>query len=427
MNDFLTMGRYHAPPRGHDAMQVDLDILEQERLSALDRYDILDTPPETAFDRLTRLARNIFEVPIATVTFIDGHRQWFKSRQGLAEQEGCKSASFCNVAIRQDEPLVVPDTHLDDRFKSNPLVLGAPHIRFYAGAQLRTPDNYGIGTLCAIDTKPRVFDQRSVDILCDLAAAAMSELETHKLVSTDGLTSALSRHSFRSEAERAVALALRHGHALSCIAFDIDHFKNVNDTLGHAIGDLVLKRAVQACRDRLRHSDILGRTGGEEFAIVLPHTTVAAALKVAEEIRGTLAALRFAEEAAALDVSASFGVAGLDRLVRDLDELLRRADNALYAAKNGGRNRCAAWEAPVEAPGPGALRRVFKAGQIAFNTGQSVIDCTVRGLSEQGASLDVISSAGVPETFKLLIRADGLARRCSIIAKMNKRIEVAFQ
>jgi GAF domain-containing protein len=113
-------------------MQVSPDRFERERLAALDRYDILDTAPDRAFDRITGLVRKVFDVPISTVTFVDGHRQWFKSRQGVAEQETCKSHSFCNLAIRQDAPLVVPDTLLDDRFKGNALVLGAPHIRFYA-------------------------------------------------------------------------------------------------------------------------------------------------------------------------------------------------------------------------------------------------------------------------------------------------------
>jgi hypothetical protein len=113
---------------------------EAARLVALESYDILDTPGEEAFDRITRLARNVFSVPIAAVTFIDGHRQWFKSRQGVDEHQTCKADSFCNVAIRQNDVLVVPDALTDPRFAETGLVVGPPHIRFYAGAQLRSPE-----------------------------------------------------------------------------------------------------------------------------------------------------------------------------------------------------------------------------------------------------------------------------------------------
>jgi diguanylate cyclase (GGDEF)-like protein len=100
----------------------------------------------------------------------------------------------------------------------------------------------------------------------------MSELEAQKLPRTGSLTGALARSAFREEAERATALAARHHYALSCIAFDFDHFKPINDAHRHAVGDRVLIETVEACRDRLRSSDILGRIGGEEFAMVLPYT-----------------------------------------------------------------------------------------------------------------------------------------------------------
>ena len=130
---------------------------EAARLAALDSYDILDTPAEEAFDRITRIARNVFGTSMSTVTFVDGHRQWFKSRQGVLDHQTCKPDSFCNVALRQDEVLVVPDALNDPRFAETGLVTGAPHIRFYAGAPLRTSDGHGLGALCVIDTKPREF------------------------------------------------------------------------------------------------------------------------------------------------------------------------------------------------------------------------------------------------------------------------------
>src|ERR1700759_3748923 len=149
---------------------------EDARLAALDSYDILDTPSEEAFDRITRLARKIFNVSMSTVTLLDGHRQWFKSRQGVSDCETERRPALCNVAISLDRPLVVTDTHLDARFQNNPLVLGAPFLRFYAGAQLRSTDGFAIGTLCVMDTVPRSFDDGDASILSDLAQLVMSEL-----------------------------------------------------------------------------------------------------------------------------------------------------------------------------------------------------------------------------------------------------------
>jgi GGDEF domain-containing protein len=126
---------------------------------------------------------------------------------------------------------------------------------------LRSPEGHGLGALCIVDTKPREFGATEIAILRDLGDMVMRELESQRLTSTDSLTGALWRQGFRNEAQRAIALALRHKHATSCIVFDIDHFKQVNDKYGHAAGDVVLVECVQACRERLRASDIFGRIG----------------------------------------------------------------------------------------------------------------------------------------------------------------------
>ena len=109
---------------------------ESERLAALDEYDILDTSEEEIFDRITRMARQLFNVDMSMITFIDGHRQWFKSRQGVNYCEGPKGSSFCNRAVQDRAPLIVTDATTDERFHDNLLVMGAPFIRFYAGMPL---------------------------------------------------------------------------------------------------------------------------------------------------------------------------------------------------------------------------------------------------------------------------------------------------
>ena len=137
-------------------MQVPKNPLNEcDRLKDLFEYEVLDTGPENQFDDLTGLASQICEVPIALISLIDESRQWFKSRVGLEASETPRDISFCGHAIHGKDILEIPNTLVDDRFKDNPLVTGAPHIRFYAGMPLVTPKGHAIGTLCVIDKIPR--------------------------------------------------------------------------------------------------------------------------------------------------------------------------------------------------------------------------------------------------------------------------------
>lgn len=395
------------------------------RLATLARYDVLDTPPEESFDRITRLARRLFGVSMSTVTFLDGHRQWFKSRQGVTACETARGPAFCRVVVEQEAPLVVPDTALDPRFVDNPFVTGEPHLRFYAGVPLRMSDRVTIGTLCAMDTRPRSFAASDLDALTDLAAIAIDALELRALAETDALTGAASRRAFRAEIGRAVKLARRHKYPLTCMVMDLDHFKEVNDQQGHAVGDALLAAVIEACRGVLRESDVLGRLGGDEFAVILPHTGAAQGLRVAGKMRAAIAAVQVPGSAGPVAVTASLGVAQLDPAVKEADDLLAQADAALYDAKAAGRDRQAAFRTRAETPTTLA-RRVFKAGVITFNAGHSSIDCTVRSLSDAGAAIEVVSSAGIPDSFKLQIGQDGLSRACRVAAKREKRLEVEF-
>lgn len=150
---------------------------ENQRLAALQRYRLLDTAPEASFDRITSLASRLLEVPIALVTLIDAERQWFKSCVGIPLGETSRDTSFCAHAVLMASPFVVEDATLDARFAGNPFVLGPPYVRFYAGAQLTTPDGYALGTLCVIDTKPRRIGQREIDVLSDLARLVVDLIE----------------------------------------------------------------------------------------------------------------------------------------------------------------------------------------------------------------------------------------------------------
>jgi signal transduction histidine kinase len=150
---------------------------EPERLAALRRYDILDTLPEQVYDDLTDLAAHLCHTPIALVSLVDAHRQWFKSRRGLEARETDRAVSFCAHAIVTGQMFVVPDALRDERFADNPDVLSDPRIRFYAGAPLLSSDGHALGTLCVIDRKPRRLEEQELAMLSALGRMVMSQIE----------------------------------------------------------------------------------------------------------------------------------------------------------------------------------------------------------------------------------------------------------
>jgi diguanylate cyclase (GGDEF)-like protein len=317
---------------------------EAQRLAALHEYEVLDTPAEESFDRITRLARMALEAPIALVSFVEESRQWFKSNLGLDAKETARDVSFCTHAIEQDGPFIVRDTLLDPRFRENPMVVGSPHVRFYAGIPLRTPTGFRIGTLCVKDIKPRDVTPEQIAVLQDLAQLVVDELELRKLAAVDSLTGALTKRTFAAAAEKEVARARRFNHALSVIIFDVDHFKAVNDTHGHAAGDLVLSRVVGACRDELRPSDTIGRLGGEEFGLLLPGTSGDGVREAAHRLKAIIEAISIPHATGAFRVTASFGATCWNPADRDASMALARADAALYSAKKAGRNKVVLYE-----------------------------------------------------------------------------------
>ena len=141
---------------------------EIERVAALHELHILDTTPEERFDRLTRLAKRLFDVPIALVSLVDTNRQWFKSCVGTDASETSRDISFCGHTMLGTEVFVIPDALEDERFADNPLVTDSPNIRFYAGCPISSIEGYNLGTLCIIDTKPRHFTEDDLEALKDL-------------------------------------------------------------------------------------------------------------------------------------------------------------------------------------------------------------------------------------------------------------------
>lgn len=449
---------------------------EEGRLSALQEYQLLDTKPEYSFDRLTKLAARLFDVPIVLISLVDRERQFFKSHIGLDVCETGRDLSFCAHAILQDDTMIVPDALADPRFADNGLVTGEPFIRFYAGKPLVTADGFKLGTVCLIDRRPRyTFSEADVALLGDIAELVMEHMEVRRanflrifnqarfesiaqtsadaivfadskehivfwntsaehifgytaaevlnrpvdlllsdhslhrfkaemdrvlnasrlsvmdriiemsarrkdgtefpaefslsvwkeagefssgavirditerreheerlfrLASLDPLTDLPNRNALRACLDRVLAEA---GQACTLLLMDLDRFKEINDTLGHSVGDDVLKqvtsRLLEVCRDAIK----VARLGGDEFVVLLSGDDQEAARRHASEIITTLSAPYHLDRLSA-EIGVSVGIAMAPVHSQRSDTLMNAADLALYRAKQAGKGTYAFFE-----------------------------------------------------------------------------------
>ena len=208
---------------------------ENERLNVLHALNLLDTPPEEVFDRITRLVARVLDVPIALVSLVDTDRQWFKSRVGLDAIETPRELAFCAHAIVQTSPMIVPDATLDERFADNALVTSNPNIRFYAGVPLRSVSGLSIGTLCAIDSKPRKLNADEINILIDLAAVISKEVQMREAMILSQATSELAKKAVETIEARFRTVFERAGVGIALVAPD-GGWLRVNDALCQIVG-----------------------------------------------------------------------------------------------------------------------------------------------------------------------------------------------
>ena len=307
---------------------------EPARLKALRSTNVLDTPSEERFDRLTRLAKHMFDVPIALVSLVDENRQWFKSCIGLDVSETPRDISFCGHAILGTEIFIIADTEKDERFSDNPLVLNAPHIRFYAGCPLKYVDGSMLGTLCIIDTKPRDLTEDDLEALKDLAELAEHELMAVQLATLDELTKISNRRGFIQLAKHSLDLCSRQNIPASLVFFDLDKFKPINDNFGHAEGDAALIAFSDQLKNTFRTSDVFGRLGGDEFAVLLTDTSIELAEKTIARFRNSIERYNKASNRG-YDISFSDGIVPIDHENNlSIELLLSQADSLMYEKKH---------------------------------------------------------------------------------------------
>ena len=312
---------------------------EDQRLRSLRALRILDTAAEERFDRITRLVQRVLDVPMSAITLIDEDRQWFKSRQGLNYPESPREESFCAHAVAQTETLYVPDTHEDERFAGNPAVLDDPNVRAYAGAQIHAPDGATIGTLCAIDNRPRELSEDDLQALEDLARMAEQEIAALKLAITDPLTGLANRRGLATLGEQMLSVAERMKFPVELLFIDVDGLKPVNDEQGHDQGDRLLQDLAALLEDTFRESDVIARLGGDEFCALLSGTAATGAGHAIVRLQG---AIDQHNDSAArpYHLSVSIGHVGFpaDETV-GLEEMLRKGDEAMYEVKRSRQGR----------------------------------------------------------------------------------------
>ena len=351
---------------------------EEARLDNLAIYDILDTLPEQGYDDIVRLASIICGTAMGFISLVDRDRQWFKAALGLDVAETPRDISFCaHALLTPDQPLIVEDARADSRFADNPLVTGDPHIRFYAGAPLVTPDNHVLGTLCVLGSVPRALSPVQQDALTALSRQVIAQLELRRrlkevedskrrletalarleiLSSTDSLTGLYNRRTLDERLGTEFERAQRYNLDLSFLMIDVDRFKQFNDRFGHPAGDDILRQVADTLQHNARAPDFVARYGGEEFSVILPNTGREAALAIAERIRQLVSVLP-----ASSPVTVSIGISSLpaaaQEVVRMTDPhaLVTAADAALYQAKKDGRN-CSRLAAALPVTSPPAAR-----------------------------------------------------------------------
>lgn len=347
---------------------------EQQRLDALHRYQMLDTLPDIELDRITRFVKHLLKVPVVVVSLVEAKHIWLKSAQGTTLRTTERGNMCCGEAIKHSGVFAVPDLHADPWFQHDPMVK-LEGARAYAGAPLTTPDGFRIGVLGVYDQRPRFFSPEEQGFLLDLAAVVIDELElrlmmlnwqhaqqhSEYLAHHDALTGLPNRLRLLDRAELALHHADRSGRPVGVMVLDLDGFKTINDSLGHLVGDALLRAVGERLCGAVRAEDSIARFGGDEFVILLPE--LQAPLDAAQVAHKLLRALDLPFQIGehALEVKCSIGISLYPDDGQSAETLLRTADTAMYQAKAAGKARSCFYneEMTVEAQAKLHLRKML--------------------------------------------------------------------
>jgi diguanylate cyclase (GGDEF)-like protein len=310
---------------------------ETVRLQTLNSLKILDTPKEERFDRITKLAQRVLDVPVALFSLVDEDRVWFKSRQGLESSKIPRYGALCDYALHWETAFVVEDATKDARFCDNPVVTDEPRVRFYAGCPVSAPDGSRLGTLCVLDTVPRQIAPEDIDFMQELGRLIEDELSTLTMASTDPLTRLANRRGFDMIAEPMIALCQRAWHPATIVMLDLDDLKQINDEFGHETGDSAIKDFAKLLLKVFRESDVVARIGGDEFCVLLTDPDDANPTCPLERLQQRVDSHN-AESNRPYTLAFSAGVVPFSKKHHaSIDDLLRDAHERMYAQKRSKR------------------------------------------------------------------------------------------
>lgn len=333
---------------------------EEQKSEILQRYQILSDDRSIGALCVADTIALALRVPYVIAALNRRYQTWYRCERGFdAYPDSDVQSYFARMHLSQSG-FEVEDIQAESFFLSHSDNLDLPDMRAIAGVPLSDPNGKRFGTLCVADPEKRAFTDVEKNLLasfgrmvsddiCVRSAARYAvqdliELENEKcdlfeLATIDPLTKALNRRAFMRFSERELARYRRENTRMSALMLDIDHFKQVNDVHGHAMGDRVLAKMVSVAAQVLRQEDLIGRLGGEEFAIVLVDSGVDAAARVADRIRQAIKQITFPGDSGPFNVSVSIGVSEPLFVEDSMNDVLERADAALYQAKRSGRDR----------------------------------------------------------------------------------------
>lgn len=319
---------------------------EALRLAALDAYDLLDSPAEERFDRVTRIAAHLAGTPMALVSLVADGRLWFKSRVGVAVAQTERDWSFCAHTIMQPLPLVVADASKDPRFSDNPLVTGSRHLRFYAGVPLRLADGLMAGTLCVIDTRPRQLEDHVLSMLIDLARVLEGELQYGRLAMArpperrllenglraawiDPITGCWNRAGFEALLQAEADHARRSDRSFALLVLHLHDLPAQVQGGSAQFYSLLLAEAASRLRRSLPESGTVIRLGDDVFAMVVSPCAPAKLPQVQRRVRATIRAHPFQINDQLFRLDASVGGAVVSQPEFDVAQALNEADQRM--------------------------------------------------------------------------------------------------
>lgn len=333
---------------------------EEQKSEILQRYQILSEDQSAGPLCLADSIALALHTPFVIAALNRRYRQWYMCEHGLEDYVAADLQTYFARMHLSQTRFDVADIREEEFFSSNTQGLRIPKFQSIAGVPLTDPNGKRFGTLCVADVQPRQLTETELNLLssfgrlvsndiCVRSAARYAvrdliELEHEKcdlfeLATIDPLTKALNRRAFMRFSARELARFKRDNGQLATLMLDIDHFKQVNDIHGHATGDKVLSKMVSVAASVLRQEDLIGRLGGEEFAIVLVDSDAKAAASVADRIRQAIKQVKFPSETGPFNVSVSIGVSEPFYNEASINDSMERADAALYRAKRNGRDR----------------------------------------------------------------------------------------